>query len=42
MKQRMPFADFSELEKDPTLENANSLMNVNAVVSYVENKLKAA
>ena len=41
LKKRMPYADFSEFEKDPTVEAANSLLTVNTVVNYVEAKLKA-
>src|SRR3954470_22020443 len=41
LKKRMPFADFSDFEKDPTIEKANGLLTVDSVVSYVENKLKA-
>jgi acyl carrier protein len=42
LKKRMPFADFSDFEKDPTVEKANGLLTVDSVVSYVEAKLKAA
>ena len=41
LKKRMPFADFSDFEKDPTIEKANGLLTVDSVVSYVDNKLKA-
>ena len=42
LKKRMPYTDFAEFEKDPTVEAANSLLTVNTVVNYVEAKLKAA
>lgn len=39
-KRRMPFADFTEFEKDPQAAKASSmLLNVDTVVSYVQSKL---
>jgi acyl carrier protein len=40
LKKRMPFADFSEFDKNPTVEAAQNLLNVDTVVNYVESKLK--
>ena len=40
LKTRLPYADYTEFEKDPTLERANDLMTVNTIVNYVEAKLK--
>ena|ERR1700678_2724562 len=39
LKKRMPFADFTALEKDPTVEEAKRLLNVDTVVRYVQSKL---
>jgi acyl carrier protein len=39
LKRRMPFADISPLEANPTVEQAKRLLNVGAVVSYVQSKL---
>jgi acyl carrier protein len=41
LKKRMPFADFTEVDKNPTVENAQSLLNVQTVVNYVASKLGA-
>ena len=41
LKQKMPHSDFSEFEKDPQVENMSKLFTVNAVVNYIETKLKA-
>ena len=40
-KRRMPYTDFSEFEKNPTVDAANGLLTVDTVVNYVEAKLKA-
>src|SRR5438552_8355619 len=42
LKKRMPHSDFSEFEKDPKLDNMSKLFTVNAIVNYIEGKLKAA
>jgi len=42
LKSRMPHSDFSEFEKDPKLDNMSKLFTVNAIVNYIEGKLKAA
>ncbi|HUB27513.1 MAG TPA: acyl carrier protein [Tepidisphaeraceae bacterium] len=39
LKKRMPFADLGPLEANPTVEQAKRLLNVGAVVSYVQSKL---
>jgi acyl carrier protein len=39
LKKRMPYSDFSEFEKDPTLEKMPSLFTVNALVNYVQGKV---
>jgi acyl carrier protein len=40
LKKRLPYADYSTFEKDPTLQASNSLMTVDVIVNYVEAKLK--
>jgi acyl carrier protein len=40
LKKRMPYADFTEFEKDPEVDKATMLLTVDAVVNYVEAKLK--
>ena len=42
LKKRMPHTDFAEFEKDPRLDNMTKLFTVDAIVNYVENKLKAS
>ena len=42
LKQKMPHSDFSEFEKDPKLDHMSRLFTVDAIVNYVEGKLKAA
>jgi acyl carrier protein len=42
LKKRMPHSDFSVFEKDPTVENMSKLFTVDAIVNYIEGKLKAA
>jgi acyl carrier protein len=39
LKKRMPFADFSDFDKDPTIEAAQNLLNVQTVVNYIQSKL---
>jgi acyl carrier protein len=41
LKKRMPFADFSAVEADLTVEQAKKLLNVETVVRYVQSKLPA-
>jgi acyl carrier protein len=40
LKKRMPYADFTEFEKDPQVDQAGSLLTVNTIVNYIEAKLK--
>ena len=39
LKKRMPFADFTDLQANPTVEQAKKLLNVDTVVRYVQSKL---
>jgi acyl carrier protein len=41
LKKRMPYADFTDFEKDPQADKANVLLTVDAVVNYVQAKLNA-
>ena len=41
LKKRMPYADFTEFEKDPKVDEAGSLLTVDTIVNYIEAKLKA-
>ena len=40
LKKRMPHSNFGEFEKDPTVDNMSKLFTVDAIVNYVEGKLK--
>lgn len=40
LKEKLPHSDFSEFERDPKLENMSKLFTVEAIVNYVETKLK--
>ena len=40
LKKRMPYADFTAFEMDPEVDKASMLLTVDAVVNYVEAKLK--
>ena len=40
LKQRMPHSDFAEFEKDPQVDAMSKLFTVDAIVNYVEGKLK--
>ena len=42
LKEAMPHADFSNLDKDPTVAKVPELFTVKTLVNYVESKLKAA
>jgi acyl carrier protein len=42
LKKRMPYADFTEFEKDPEVDNSSSLLTVNVIVNYVMAKLNGA
>jgi len=39
LKKRMPFSDFSEFDKNPSMEAAESLFTVDTIVKYIESKL---
>jgi acyl carrier protein len=39
LKKRMPFSSFTEFDKDPTMQSAQSLLNVDTVVNYLMTKL---
>ncbi len=41
LKKRMPHSDFTEFEKDSQVDNMSKLFTVDAIVNYVEGKLKA-
>ncbi len=40
LKTRLPHADFARLEADPSVENVGEVFTVDAVVKFVEKKLK--
>jgi acyl carrier protein len=40
LKRRMPHSDFTEFEKNPTVEGMSKLFTVDSIVNYVEGKLK--
>src|SRR5688500_7079310 len=42
LKKRMPYADFTEFEKDPAVDKAGQLITVDTITNYIEAKLKAA
>jgi acyl carrier protein len=41
LKRRMPHTDFSKFEQDPKLDNMSKLFTVDAIVNYIEGKLKS-
>jgi len=41
LKKRMPHSDFTAFEQDPSVDNMSKLFTVDAIVNYVEGKLKA-
>jgi acyl carrier protein len=41
LRDKMPYADLTEFEKNPTLEGISDLFTVNLIVSYIESKLAA-
>lgn len=41
LKKRMPFSDFTEFDKNPTIESAQSLLNVDTIVNYIASKVNA-
>lgn len=40
LRDKMPFADLNEFEKNPTIEAIGDLFTVNLIVSYLQSKLK--
>ncbi|HWE05044.1 MAG TPA: acyl carrier protein [Tepidisphaeraceae bacterium] len=40
LKKRMPYSNFTEFEKDPTVDNMSKLFTVNTIVHFVEGKVK--
>ena len=41
LRTKMPYADLTEFERNPTLEGIGDLFTVNLIVSYIEGKLAA-
>ena len=41
LRAKMPYANLSEFEKNPTLEGISDLFTVDLIVSYIESKLAA-
>ena len=39
LRTKMPYADLTEFEQNPTLEGISDLFTVNLIVSYIESKL---
>lgn len=39
LKARMPHSDFTEFEKNPTVEGMSKLFTVDSIVNYVQGKL---
>jgi len=39
LKKRMPFSDFTEFDKNPSMETASSLLTVDTVVNYMQSKI---
>ncbi len=39
LKRRMPFSDFTEFDKNPTMENASTLLTVDTVAKYMMSKV---
>ena len=39
LKSRMPFSDFTEFDKNPTMTSAQSLLNVDTIVNYMQTKV---
>ena len=40
LKERMPFADLSAFEADPRFDQIQELFTVEAIVNFIQNKLK--
>jgi acyl carrier protein len=41
LKKLMPYSDFTEFEKDPTVEHMSKLFTVNTIVHFIESKVKS-
>ena len=41
LRTKMPYADLTDFERNPTLEGISDLFTVNLIVSYIESKLAA-
>ena len=41
LKERMPYSDFSEFEKDPTVDGMSRLFTADMITKYVESKVNA-
>src|SRR5215213_8349934 len=39
LRTKMPYADLTDFERNPTLEGISDLFTVNLIVSYIESKL---
>jgi acyl carrier protein len=39
LKKKMPFSDFTEFEKNPSMETASSLLTVDTIVKYMQSKV---
>jgi acyl carrier protein len=42
LRERMPHTDLTEFEKNPDINKMADLFTVNAIINYIEGKLKAA
>ena len=40
LKKRMPYADFTDFEKDPAVDKAGQLITVDTITNYIDAKLK--
>ena len=41
LRNKMPYTDFSEFEKDPDINKLGDLFTVDIIVSYIDSKLNA-
>ncbi len=39
LKKRLPYSDFTEFEKNPSMETADSLLTVDTIVKYMQSKV---
>lgn len=42
LKSKLPYSDFAEFEKNPTVDAMSKLFTVDMIVKFVQGKLKAA